>query len=275
MFCPKSYFLNDNCLEVGNWFGHMDWNTSVSLQHHIAKQAEYSVLNASILSVGDRHPTSTPVVHSHDLLELYDYVLNNDTADFSDPNVTSQSLISNLMYLQSIQTKLPVVFYGSDMLSYLQGFVALPLLMFQPTWTADPRILGTAIPELVPNVTTTGVYSETISRILIAKWTAVTFAAMLVSVYCQCILCLYWASKNPGPSNTQFPLLDFAVSLYTWNKPIARLLTSRGLDSRLYRENLERQALGTADNQHDQSVPGKGSWNWSGTNDAIPGYCYT
>jgi hypothetical protein len=272
-FCPKSYFLAENCLEVSSWFGQMDRNTSVSLEHHVSKQADYSVLNASILSIGDRYPTSTPMVYSHDLLELYDYVLNNDTAGLANPNVTSQSLISNLMYLQSIQTKIPVSFHGSNMLRYLQAFVALPLLMFQPTWTVDPNTLGT-IPDLVPNVTTTGVFSKTIPRILIAKWTAVTFVAMLVSVYCQCIMCLYWATKNPGQSSTQFPVLDFAVSLYYWNKPIARLLSSRGeLDSGLYRQNLEQQALGAEDREHDQSVLAKGVWN--GPNHDIAGYCYT
>jgi hypothetical protein len=245
----------------------MDWNISVSLGSHVSKQAVYSLLNASILEISERYPVSTPAVHSHDLLGVYDYVFNNDT--------TSQVLVAELMQLQSIQTDIPIYFYGSNLLSYLQAFVAIPLVLFQPTSLVDYRTLNGTVPELVPNVTTTGVYSETVLRILIAKWTAVTFVAMMTSVYCQCIMCLYWATKNQLPSiaSTHFPLLDFAVGLYHWNNPVAQLLLSRGeVDPGLYRQNLERQGIGVGDGQRTQSVP---SQMWDGTNNGIAGNCYT
>jgi hypothetical protein len=227
----------------------MDWNVSVSLGHHLTEQTDYSLLNASILSVSNQRSVLVPAVQSHDFLEIYDYVFNTDTADGTlSQNVTSQSLVSYLMYLQTVQTNSSVQFVESNMLSYLQAFVTLPLLLLQPTSTTDYRTLFGVVPDLVPNVTTTAVYSETVSRILIAKWTAFAFIAMTATVYCQSIICLYWATRYSTLDATPFPLLDFFVALYNWNRPIARLLSSRGeVDSGVYRQNLEGQVLVATD----------------------------
>ena len=176
------------------------------------------------------------------------------------------------MYWESILPQTLVM--GDSMLGYLQAFVAIPLVTFQTPTLSSAFILGT-VPALVPNVSTTGVYSETVLRVVIAKWTAVTFGVMIATVYCQCMY-IYWARKNSigsPESRHQFPLLDFAVGSYNRTHPVVQLLSARGeLDSRLYRENLERQILGVGDSKHRQSESPSGMW--SGTKDGVAGYCY-
>ena len=234
----------------------MDWNVSVSLGYHVTEQTDYSLLNASILSVSNQRSVLVPAVESHDFLEIYDYVFNTDKADgVLSQNVISQRLVSYLMYFQTIQTNSSVQFVESNMLSYLQAFVIIPLLLLQPTSTTDYRTLHGVAPDLVPNVSTTAVYSETVSRVLIAKWTAFTFIAMTVTVYCQSVICLYWATRYSTPDATPFPLLDFCVALYNWNKPISRLLSSRAeVDSGVYRQNLEGQVLVATDGPRNGST---------------------
>ena len=237
--------------------------------HHVSKIINYSLSNATILSTTGRSPVQAPTILSHDLLAVYNYTFNDEKIVAENSNATLITLIPYLMYLQSVQTHL-YNFTGSNMISYLQAFVAIPLLFFQPGTAVDYYVNG-SVPELFPNVTPVAVYSQSSSRIMLAGWSVWTFTAIAGIVYLLCVLCLCWAMKYDSPPTTQFPLLDFFVSLYNRDKPMASLLASRReLNSGIYRRNLEGQVL-----RH-----GDGVWG-SSTMDGVDGldfqtsrYCY-
>jgi hypothetical protein len=62
-----------------------------------------------------------------------------------------------------------------------------------------------------------------------------------------------------SPSKTQFPLLDFAVSVSTGDRSVAHLLGSGGVvSSAKYRRNLQKKVLILGDSLSNQSVAQEG-----------------
>jgi len=134
----------------------------------------------------------------------------------------------------------------TNMKSNLRAFLTLPLLTFQVTATVDYSVNG-SVPSLLANLTTTAVYSEAVSRVVIPLWTVVVYSVVTVLVYGWWIACFCYARMRfDCPKLTEFPLLDFAVA--TVNGVGDKAFAHRpGLgwdwDVEMYRETLQKRVF--------------------------------
>jgi hypothetical protein len=124
---------------------------------------------------------------------------------------------------------------------YLRSLLTQPLLLFQPTsgWVsvaANANLEYSVYTEL----------SQSTTRAIIPRWTAILYAVVYVFVWCGCIGALCIALFIQGPATTAFDLIDFSSRIISnqSDKTLARLLSELSAgDAGLIREKLEDKAL--------------------------------
>jgi hypothetical protein len=155
--------------------------------------AVYDNLNGSILSVTNLSPIGPSPVKARELLLFYNTTFNNPL------NPSPLDIPSLLSVSSAIGPASPY--------SATKAFLALPYLIFQPlnpSFNDNYLFSGPAV------TVTTCSGGWAVSRIVIEKWTVITFSIIMLGVYFWCVVSVGLAMYHPSPPTTQFPLLDFA-----------------------------------------------------------------
>ena len=196
--------LHGNCLRDLFWNESITVETSIAFYNRSAKVA-YSVFNSSILSVSELSDPSAVRVEPSDLLRIFDLFFSNFTQDI--PNYTFPSLLDNLI-LQLHFGDETTVFSSTY---YLQSILTLPIILFQSNGVIKGQCMDySSAPNLSPQMHTTGQFTQSVNRIVLAEWTVVVFTFFAVLIYVWCLGCLSWAMTIQGPKISTFALIDFA-----------------------------------------------------------------
>lgn len=188
--------------------------------------AIYANGNGSILSITNITQIGPSPVQPSELRLLYNNTFNNPL----NPSPL------NISFLLSFGNYLGT----TDSFSAIKAFLALPYVVFQPL---NPWFKNTYNLDL-SHSTTTATWSSgwAISRIVIRKWTVITFAIMMLGVYFCCVASLFFVFFRPSPPVTQFPLLDFASRITSGTSSVQNVLKD-GTFSGGFRKMLQDKVL--------------------------------
>jgi hypothetical protein len=194
------------------------WATSMAVTRHTS-DIVYANENGSILSVTNLSPPTTYNVQPSELLFAYNATFNNHSA------LSLGTVISSAEGMGI-----------ADETTAIKAFLVLPFLLFQPmsVWLSQKDYPSTN--------EATWSSGWAISRIMIQKWTVITFASIVVSVYLWCMGCLFWVGRRQSPPVTQFPLLDFASRIASGKDIIQVALSDAPLRGG-FRQTLQEKEL--------------------------------
>jgi hypothetical protein len=196
----------------------------------------YTVADYRILLANDLSPVPSLPIQPTDMFLAYNATFNNQVNSSSQDSSSMTTAMMNFITLfnqmaqNSDEDFLPGV-------NYLRAFLALPLVIFQPTsyWPDDQYIIANG------NFSTTAAYGLSVSRLIIDPWTVITFAGITVSVYLYCVVWLCWGMHCQLPTTTQFPLLDFASRVASGKSIVQHALSDATVSG--FKESLQHKRL--------------------------------